>query len=76
MKATELLKKQHKEVRDLFKRVESEERGDAKTELFEELATKLVARLGGARMFESVSTSGAGFGSASRSRRHESCYEV
>jgi len=42
MKATELLKKQHKEVRDLFKRIESEERGDAKTELFEELATKLV----------------------------------
>ncbi len=42
MKATDLLKKQHKEVRDLFTRLESEDDKGAKSELFEELATSLV----------------------------------
>jgi hypothetical protein len=43
MKATDLLKKQHKEVRDLFKRISSARNDDAKSELFEELAANLVA---------------------------------
>lgn len=42
MKATDLLKKQHAEVRDLFKRLEGERDEDAKSERFEELATNLV----------------------------------
>lgn len=43
MKATDLLKKQHKDVRDLFKRLERTKDEDTKTEIFEELATNLVA---------------------------------
>lgn len=42
MKATDILKKQHKEVRDLFKRLERTKDGDAKSEIFEELAMNLV----------------------------------
>jgi hemerythrin superfamily protein len=42
MKATELLKQQHREVEKLFKAIEDAE-DDEKTELFEELASKLVA---------------------------------
>lgn len=43
MKATELLKKQHKEVKSLFKRIEKSEEKREKAELFEELAHNLVA---------------------------------
>ena len=42
MKATELLKTQHEEVRGLFKRIEATEDFSQKAKLFEELATKLV----------------------------------
>ncbi|HEY8946363.1 MAG TPA: hemerythrin domain-containing protein, partial [Polyangiaceae bacterium] len=42
MKATDLLKKQHREVRDLFKRIEKVSRNDVKRDLFEELAANLV----------------------------------
>src|SRR5689334_24514905 len=43
MKATELLKTQHEEVRGLFKRIEATDDFSQKMKLFEELATKLVA---------------------------------
>jgi hypothetical protein len=43
MKATDLLKKQHKEVRDMFKRLKTEDNGNARSELFQEIATNLVA---------------------------------
>jgi len=43
MKATELLKTQHEEVRGLFKRIEATDDFSQKAKLFEELATKLVA---------------------------------
>ncbi|MEJ7729780.1 MAG: hemerythrin domain-containing protein [Polyangiaceae bacterium] len=46
MKATELLKKQHKEVADLFERIEAAEQASVKKALFEELAGKLVAHDG------------------------------
>lgn len=46
MKATELLKKQHKEVQDLFKRIEKAKDDATKSELFEELAANLVAHDG------------------------------
>jgi hemerythrin-like domain-containing protein len=43
MKATELLKKQHREVKDLFKRIENAKDDDTKVELFEELGANLVS---------------------------------
>lgn len=43
MKATELLKEQHKEVASLFKRIEKSQEKREKAELFEELAQNLVA---------------------------------
>jgi len=43
MKATELLKTQHQQVRDLFERIEGTDDRAQKAKLFEELATKLVA---------------------------------
>ena len=43
MKATELLKSQHREVENLFKQIEKAEEDDEKRELFVELATNLVA---------------------------------
>jgi hypothetical protein len=43
MNAIQLLKAQHKDVRDLFERIESEENQERCYELFEELATNLVA---------------------------------
>jgi hemerythrin superfamily protein len=46
MKATDLLKKQHKEVRDLFKKIEKSKDDATKSELFEELAANLVAHDG------------------------------
>jgi hemerythrin superfamily protein len=46
MKATALLKKQHKEVADLFERIEASEQASEKKALFEELAGKLVAHDG------------------------------
>ena len=46
MKATELLKKQHKEVQDLFKRIEKAKDDGTKSELFEQLAANLVAHDG------------------------------
>jgi hemerythrin superfamily protein len=46
MKATELLKKQHKEVKALFKRIEDAKENAKKSELFEELAANLVAHDG------------------------------
>lgn len=42
MKATEFLKQQHQEVRDLFKKIERASDRASKAELFESLATKLV----------------------------------
>jgi len=42
MKATELLKDQHKEVKSLFKRIEKSKENREKAELFEELAQNLV----------------------------------
>lgn len=46
MKATELLKKQHKVVSDLFKQIEKSDDEATKRELFEELATNLVGHDG------------------------------
>jgi hypothetical protein len=43
MKATELLKSQHREVESLFKRIEKAKEDSDKQELFEELAANLVA---------------------------------
>ncbi len=43
MTATQLLQKQHEEVRGLFKRIEDTEDSAQKRQLFEELATNLVA---------------------------------
>ena len=43
MKATELLKSQHKEVKDLFKRIEEARSRDEESSLFEELAQSIVA---------------------------------
>src|SRR5690606_22240641 len=43
MKATDLLKHQHREIRDLFERLERAKDDESKSELFEELATNLVA---------------------------------
>ena len=43
MKATELLKSQHREVESLFKRIEKAKQDAEKQELFEELAANLVA---------------------------------
>jgi len=43
MKATELLKNQHKEVKSLFKRIEKSKENSEKAELFEELAQNLVS---------------------------------
>jgi hemerythrin superfamily protein len=43
MKATDLLKSQHREVEKLFKQIEKASEGDEKRELFEELAKNLVA---------------------------------
>lgn len=43
MKATELLKSQHREVESLFKRIEKAKQDTEKRELFEELAANLVA---------------------------------
>ena len=43
MKATDILKKQHKEVKDLFKRIESAKNDSAKNEIFEEIAANIVA---------------------------------
>jgi len=43
MKATELLKTQHKLVRDLFERIENSDDYGEKRQLFEQLATNLVA---------------------------------
>ncbi len=43
MKATDLLKQQHKEVRDLFQKIEDTEDDGEKEALFEELAANLVA---------------------------------
>jgi hypothetical protein len=42
MKATDLLQRQHEEVKDIFKRLEDAE-GSERKELFEELASNLVA---------------------------------
>lgn len=46
MKATDLLKQQHDEVKQLFEQIESAPRADSKRKLFEELAAKLVAHDG------------------------------
>ena len=43
MKATDLLKSQHKDVADLFKRIEKSKKTAEKRELFEELASSLAA---------------------------------
>jgi hemerythrin superfamily protein len=43
MKATELLKAQHKEVEGLFKRIEKSKDEDEKGEIFEALAAQIVA---------------------------------
>jgi hypothetical protein len=43
MKATDLLKSQHREVEKLFKQIEKASEDDEKRELFEELAKNLVA---------------------------------
>ena len=43
MKATDLLKSQHKDVADLFKRIEKSKKDEEKRELFEELASSLAA---------------------------------
>lgn len=43
MKATDLLKSQHKVVSDLFKRIEKSKKTEEKGELFEELASSLAA---------------------------------
>jgi hemerythrin superfamily protein len=43
MKATDLLKSQHREVESLFKRIEKAKQDEQKQELFEELASNLVA---------------------------------
>ena len=43
MKATDLLEKQHEEVKNLFKRLEKGDGGGERKQLFEELAAKLVA---------------------------------
>ena len=43
MNAIQLLKSQHKDVRDLFERIESEDDQERQYELFEELAANLVA---------------------------------
>jgi hemerythrin superfamily protein len=43
MKATELLKSQHREVEDLFERIEKAKKDAEKQALFEELAANLVA---------------------------------
>ena len=43
MKATDLLEKQHKEVKDLFKRLEKGDGGADQKAVFEELASNLVA---------------------------------
>jgi len=43
MKATDLLKSQHREVENLFKRIDKAKQDDEKQELFEELAANLVA---------------------------------
>jgi len=43
MKATELLKTQHKEVESLFKKIEKTKDGEERGELFEELAHNIVA---------------------------------
>jgi hypothetical protein len=43
MKATELLKSQHREVESLFKRIEKAKEDSEKQELFQELAANLVA---------------------------------
>jgi len=46
MKATDLLKQQHDEVKDLFKKIEAASRSATKQQLFEELAANLVAHDG------------------------------
>jgi hypothetical protein len=46
MKATDLLKQQHEEVKALFERIESAPRTATKRQLFEELAANLVAHDG------------------------------
>lgn len=46
MKATDLLKQQHDEVKELFGRVEAAPRATTKRKLFEELAANLVAHDG------------------------------
>jgi hemerythrin superfamily protein len=43
MKATELLKSQHKDVKDLFDQIEESDDNDERSDLFEELAANLVA---------------------------------
>lgn len=43
MKATELLKSQHEEVKALFERIEKTKNTEERSELFEELAANLVA---------------------------------
>jgi hemerythrin superfamily protein len=46
MKATDLLKTQHKEVKSLFERIEKSKKDSEKRELFEDLAAKLVSHDG------------------------------
>lgn len=46
MKATDLLKQQHDEVKELFEKVESASRSTSKRQLFEQLASNLVAHDG------------------------------
>jgi hypothetical protein len=46
MKATDLLKQQHDEVKELFEKVESASRSATKRQLFAELAANLVAHDG------------------------------
>lgn len=46
MKATDLLKQQHGEVKDLFEKIEAATRATKKRQLFEELAANLVAHDG------------------------------
>ena len=74
MKATELLKKQHKEVRDLFKSLESEDEGDGRrgqsghaTLVVEESCKKEIR----AHSYERLSPfrSSFGLGGTSKSRR-------
>ncbi len=43
MKATDLLKKQHKEVKGLFKKIEKTEDGRARRQLMDQIATELKA---------------------------------